>query len=418
MNRLRKTGALVLALITLVVLLTAACAPASTPAPASTQSAAPAAKAPSGDPYKVGFVNSFSGYMAAMGALTRETINLLEPKINADGGINGRPLKIITYDDESDETKGVLAIKKLIEADQVHAIVGMNASGVVLATVPTMQQAQIPYVSVAATRDMLKPPSDWIFKLPNSEGFIIEGWYRYAAKQGWKKLALMTPDSGWGKAAKAYLENTVQQHGITIVANETYGPTDTDMRAQLTKIKGAGADVLLVGGAEPAGAMAISQAKGLDFKIPSTGFHSITMPAIMSVKELSDGLEGLIFTGHKPTVYRDLPDSDRMKKGIVQLASMLTSSSKRDITAFDGFASDSLMLVVDALKRANPDPTKVVDTRKAIKTALEQTKDFVGVSNIVNYTPTDHEGMNLEAGIVAQVKGGAFKLITTLDALK
>lgn len=413
MDRLRRTGVIILSLAMIAGLLLTACTSASPATPASPTKAA-AGKAPSGEPYRIGFVNSFSGYMAAMGLIERDVVMMLEEKINAEGGINGRPLKVISYDDESDESKGVLAVKKLIETDKVHAIIGMAASGVVLATVPAMQQAQVPYVSMAATRDMLAPPSDWIFKLPNSEGFIIEGWYMYAQKQGWKNLALLTPASGWGKSGKKYFEDTVAKKGITLVANETYGPTDTDMKTQLTKIKATNPDALLVGGAEPAGAMAIRQAGEIGIKVPLTGFHSLTMPAIMNVKELRDGLEGYIFTAHKPIVYQELPDSDRMKKGIAAFDAALKAKFNRSTTAFDGFASDSLMVTVEALKKANPDPTKVEDTRKAVKAALEQTKDFVGVSNVINYSATDHEGINLEAGVVAQVKGGQFKMLMPL----
>lgn len=387
--------------------------PAASPA-ASSASEKPAAKAPSGEPYKIGFVNSFSGFMAPMGAPERDAVLLLEEKVNAEGGINGRPLKIIAYDDESNESKGVLAMKKLIEQDNVIGIIGTAASGIAMAQVPIVEEAGVPFITMQSARTTVAPLKKWIFKLPLSERFYIEMFYEYAKEKGYKKVGLVTPSSGFGKEARKYFEETSGSKGITLVAKEEYGPNDTDMTAQLTKVKAANPEILVVYGAEAAGAIAVRQAKEIGIKAPIAGPDSLTMKAIMDVKELRDGLDGLIVMGHKPDVWQQLPDTDKQKKIISDFNALIKQKYGRDLSIWEGNGHDPFMIMVNALKKANPDTTKLAEARAKLRDAIEQTKDFVGVSNIVSYSATDHEIIDAAAGAYNMVEGGKFKLIKTV----
>src|SRR3989304_1070807 len=138
----------------LVLPLIAACGPAAAPSPTPAPAAAPTKAAEPAkpaaatqEPYKIGFVNSFSGYMAAMGGQERDGVLMLEEKVNKEGGISGRPIRIVAYDDESDETKGVLAVKKLIAEDKVLGIIGTSASGIAMAQVPVAEDAGVPWIT-------------------------------------------------------------------------------------------------------------------------------------------------------------------------------------------------------------------------------------------------------------------------------
>lgn len=437
---MRKRGKIVfllLALTLIAVPLVAGCAPAApatptkAPEPAKPAAATPSAPqptkpaatpaaakpaAPSGEPYKIGFVNSLSGYMAPMGTPERDAVLLLEEKINAEGGINGRPLKVIVYDDQSNESQGVMAVKKLIEQDKVLGIVGTSASGIAMAEAPTVEEAKVPWVTMQSSRAILSPPKKWIFKLPLSEKFYIDGLYRYMKEQKLQKIGLLTQGAGFGKEAKKYFEDTAQANGFTIVANEAYGPNDTDITAPLTKIKAANPDVLIVYGAEAAGAIAVRQAKEIGIKVPILGPESLTMQAIMDVKELRDGLNGFIASGHKPDVWQQLPDTDKQKKVIADFDTLIRKKYNRGLSMWDGNGYDAFMVMVNALKKANPDPTNIEQARQQIRDAIETTKDFVGVANIISYAPDQHEIVDdkaLEAGSFNQIVDGKFKLLKT-----
>lgn len=452
MRQLWKTGILLLALVLLIGPILSACASSATPTPTATKPAAAAtkpaaeatkpaaaptkpaaqatpaaqapkpaeaakpaaaAKPPSGDPIVVGSVNSASGYMASMGAPERDAVLALEEKINAEGGINGRPLKVIFYDDESNESKGVLAIKKLIEQDKVLALSGTCASGIAMAQVPIVEAAKVPFVTMNSARSILEPPKKYIYKLPLSERFYIEGMFVYLKDQKLSKIGLLTQGAGFGKEAKKYFEDNVDKHGIKIVANESYGPNDTDITAPLTKIKAANPEVLVIYGAEAAGAIAARQAKELGINVPMLTLDSITMAAIMNVKELRDGLEGITVVGHKPDVYKQLPDTDKQKKIIAAADAMIQKKYNRPAGMWEGNGYDSFMVLVEAIKRANVDPTKVEEAREKIREALDNTKNFVGMSNIISYSPTDHEIINTASMALLKIEKGAFKLVKT-----
>jgi len=113
------------------------------------------ASAPAQEPYRIGAIFSITGPGSSLGIPERDTALMLEADINAKGGIKGpdgklHPLKIVIYDDASDETKAVLAAKKLIDEDKVTAIVGTTLSGTSLAILDTVQKAEVPLVSCAA----------------------------------------------------------------------------------------------------------------------------------------------------------------------------------------------------------------------------------------------------------------------------
>lgn len=419
-------GPIAMALI--LVMLLVACvpaAPAATPTPAGkapaaaaltpTQAppkvAAPTPTAVPKEPYKIGLVASVSGYMAPMGVPAKEMVTMMEEKVNKEGGINGRPIKVIIYDDESDETKAVLAAKKLIDEDKVMGFLGGLSTGIAMATAPIVEEAKIPFVTMNSSSAVLSPPKKWVFKQPLGEELIAKSIYKTMKGMGIQRFALLTQGAGFGRAARKYFEDTVAQTGFTIVAKEEYGPTDTDMKPQLTKIKATDAQILVIYGAEAAGAISVRQSKEIGLKIPVLAPPSITMPAILNVKELRDGLEGLLLVGFKPDVWERLPDTDLQKKANAELARLVKEKYNRSISTWDGQPYDVFMVMIESLKRSNPDPSNVVEARAKIRDALETLKDFVGALSIFTYTAQQHEIIRDDAMVPTKIEGGKFVLV-------
>jgi branched-chain amino acid transport system substrate-binding protein len=353
--------------------------------------------------------------MAAMGSQERDAVAMLVEKVNREGGINGRPLKLIYYDDESDESKGVLAIKKLIEQDKVLGIIGTSASGIAMAEAPIVEKAQVPWVTMnSAYAVLLNPPKKWIFKAAPSERFLVGRIYQYMKSKGITKFAWLSQGAGFGRQARKYMQDSAAKEGFTVVVDEEYGPKDTDMKPQLTKVKASDAQALVVYGAEPAGAIAIRQARELGIDIPILGPPSMTMKAIMSVKELAEGMEGAIFAALKPDVWEQLPDSDPQKTVNQEFDKLMRAKYGDKFKRLEwpmGVGYDAFMVMVNAMKRANPDPTKLQEARAKIRDAIEQTKGYIGSASMVTYSPTVHEGFAWESLVIGQIKGGKYVLI-------
>ncbi|MDP2660811.1 MAG: ABC transporter substrate-binding protein [Dehalococcoidia bacterium] len=437
----KHRGLALVTLLSLMAMTAVACAPAATPTPQPTKAPAaapttaaaptsaavatkPAVAAPttapaaSTEPFKIGFVNSASGYMAPMGTPERDAVLMLEEKVNKQGGINGRPLKIVYYDDESDETKGVLAIKKLINDDKVLGIIGTSASGIAMAEVPVAEDAKVPFVTMQSAKSTILPDKKWIFKLPLSEAFYVEALYKWLKGESFTKFAWISQGAGFGREAMKYVDNTAAQQGLTVVVKEEYGPTDTDMTPQLTKVKASAAQALVVYGAEAAGAIVVRQAKDMGITIPVIGPESLTMPAIMGDQQLRNGLENLFVLAHKGDVWLQIPDTDSQKTVLKGLAADLQAKygATRTMSMWDGVANDAFNVMVGALQKANPDPTKLEDARSKVRDAIEQVKGYLGATSTLNYSASDHEGgVDFKAGVINQVKGGTFKLIKGLQ---
>jgi hypothetical protein len=168
---------------------------------------------------------------------------MVAEKINKAGGINGKKLELIVYDTEGDATKANLAVKKLMTQDKVCAVIGPSLSGTSMAVVPLAAQYKTPLISVAASYkitwdDKANKPRQWVFKTPQTDTMAVEAIYTHLKKRGINKIAIMSVTSGFGKSGHGELVRLAPQYGIKIVADESYGPKDTDMTAQLTKIKG------------------------------------------------------------------------------------------------------------------------------------------------------------------------------------
>lgn len=117
----------------------------------------------SAEPYKIGAVVSITGPASFLGEPERKSIILLQDEINKKGGVRGHKIEVIIYDDASEETKAVMATKRLIEYDKVLAIVGPSISGISLAMIPFVEKGEIPNISCAASAKITQPPKKWVF---------------------------------------------------------------------------------------------------------------------------------------------------------------------------------------------------------------------------------------------------------------
>ncbi|MGW8209575.1 MAG: ABC transporter substrate-binding protein, partial [Syntrophobacteria bacterium] len=138
------------------------------------------------EPYKVGAVFSVTGRASFLGEPEKKTVEMIAEAINNAGGINGHRLEVILYDDESDETKSVLAVKRLIKKDNVPVIIGPSLSGNTMAVIKVANDEQIPLVSCAASNKIVTPVAErkWVFKVPQSDSHAVEKIYDYLLKNG------------------------------------------------------------------------------------------------------------------------------------------------------------------------------------------------------------------------------------------
>jgi branched-chain amino acid transport system substrate-binding protein len=355
------------------------------------------------EPIKIGSVLSVTGPAAFLGDPELKTLQLYVEKINAEGGVLGRPLQLIFYDDGSDASKANSFGKRLIEDDKIDVLIGGTTTGATMSIAPLVERAEIPFISLAGAVAIIEPVKKWIFKTPHTDRMAAERVFEDMKKRGLTKIALLSETSGFGQSGKKESEIAAAKMGITLVAEDTYGPKDTDMGPQLTKIKGTpGVQALFIFGLGQGPAIVNKNIKQLGITMPVYHAHGVASEEFI---KLSDGAaEGMRLPAAALLVASKLPSGDPQKPVAMGYAKSYSDRYKEEVSTFGGHAYDGLMIAVDAIKRAGgTDKAKVRD-------AIETTKNYVGTGGKVNMSPTDHMGLELSAFRMLEVRNGDWKL--------
>jgi branched-chain amino acid transport system substrate-binding protein len=365
-------------------------------------------------PYSIGAVFSVTGGASFLGEPERNTAKMVEEWVNGAGGIQGHPLKVIIEDSKSDEGQAVLAVRKLLDKDKVLAIVGPSTTGESMAVVPIMEKAGTPLISCAAalsivtpkeeldrilagkTFEMPKKQNHWVFKTAQTDTSAVEAIYDHMKRKNITKVAIITVTAGFGDFGRQELKRVAPAYGISIVADERYGPKDSDMTAQLTKIKGTDAQALINWSIGPPQVLVTKNWNQLGMKIPLYQSHGFGSKRNI---ELAGGAaEGVLCPLGHIIVAEKVKSGHPQKAVIMKYKTEYEKRFKTDVSSFGGYACDSLYLLADALKAVGPDKGKIRDYLEA------RVKNWAGVSGVFNLSPQDHTGLSKDAFVMITVK--------------
>jgi branched-chain amino acid transport system substrate-binding protein len=357
--------------------------------------------------YRLGAIFSITGTGSSLGIPERDTALMLEAEINAKGGVRGpdgklRPLKIVIYDDASDETKAVLAAKKLIEEDRVTAIVGTTLSGTSLAILDTIQKAEVPLISCAAAAKIVEPATErrWVFKTPQSDALIVGALVDYLRAKGLTRVGWLNVDYAFGQLGWIEFEKAAQRAGLTIAGNEKFGQKDVDMTAQLTRVKAANPQAVIVWSIPPSASIATRNHADLGIKAPLFQSHGVGNKKYIELAGAAS--HGVTFPAGKLLVAEQLADNDPQRPVLLAYARDFEAKYGPRNT-FGGHAWDAIQIAVRAFERAGAD-------RAGVRAAIEGTRNFVGVTGVFDFSPTDHNGLDRRAVTMIQIVDGQWKL--------
>lgn len=355
------------------------------------------------DPIKVGSVLSVTGPAAFLGDPELKTLQQYVDEINKKGGVIGRQLQLVHYDDGSDANKANGFAKRLIDDDKVDVIVGGTTTGATMSMVPLVEKAGVPFISLAGAVVIVEPAKKFVFKTPHTDRMAAEKVFEDMKKRGISKVALLSETSGFGQSGKKETEGVAAKYGITLVASETYGPKDTDMSPRLTKIKSTpGVQAVFIFGLGQGPAIATKNYKQLGVTLPLYHAHGVASEEF--IKLAGPAAEGVRLPAAALLVADKLPANDPQKKVAVDYTKAFQDKWKTDVSTFGGHAYDGLMIALDAIKRAgSTDKAKVRD-------AIEATKGYVGTGGVVNMSATDHMGLDLSAFRMLEIKNGDWSL--------
>ena len=356
------------------------------------------------EPIRIGAIFSVTGAASFLGEPERNTAKMLEEDLNAAGGLLGRKIEVIVYDDESDTTKAVTAVDRLIKRDRVVAVIGPSTSGSTLAILPKVEEAKIPLISCAAAKKIVEPVKRWVFKTPQSDALAVRKIYQHAKKAGLSKMAILTASDAFGAAGREELKELATQVGLTIIGDEVFGPKDTDMTAQLTRIKGTAAQAIIVWGTNPGPAVVARNRVQLNIGLPLYMSHGVASPKFIELAG-PENAEGILLPAGRLLVEGQLPAAHPQKNVLGGYVKEYERRFNQPVSTFGGHAWDAMMVLAQAIRNAkSAEPA-------AIRDAMEKVRGFYGTAGEFTFSPDDHSGLTEEAFAMIRITKGDWEML-------
>lgn len=351
---------------------------------------------------KIGALFSVTGPPSFLGEPERNSAKMVVDEINAKGGVKGRKLELIVYDTQGDATKAVQAANRLIKEDKVVAIIGPSTTGESMAVIPVAEKEGIPLISCAAGSKISDPVKKWVFKTAQNDGLAVTKIFEHLNKKKISKVAILTVSDGFGSSGREQLKAHAAKFGIQVVVDDTYGPKDTDMTSQLTKLRGSQAQAVICWGTNPGPAVIAKNVKQLGIKLPLYMSHGVSSKKFIDLA--GDASEGIIIPSGRVIVADVLPSSDKQKKSLLAFVKDYQQHYKAEGDHFGGHAWDAVMLLKGAIERGGDSPASIRDQ-------LEKTAGFAGIGGIFTYSPTDHAGLTKDAFVLVAIKNRDWTLV-------
>jgi branched-chain amino acid transport system substrate-binding protein len=354
------------------------------------------------DTIKIGTFGALTGSGYLYGKLPMNGVEVVFDEINKAGGINGRKLELVREDDRCDPTAAIGAVKKLVEQDQVFAIIGGGCSNATFAAKDTLEASKVPTLVFASVHDgITTPPAANIFSTATTSTIESQAQLAYAMEQGAKKIAIISMRDSWGRARYTPLMEAFKAKGLTPVADEELSPDANDATAQVLRLKASGADaVLLLLYPKPA-AVFIRDAQKLGFKPLSLGQTGIADPAAF---EEQVGVPGATANFRTISQVRYTPEDPKMDKWRKLVEAKFPGDR---LSVYNLFGIGSAEVLVEALKRAGKDIT-----RDKLLAAFAGMKDFKTevYAAPVTCSEADHR-CNKGPAWMAKEPGGPIKVL-------
>jgi branched-chain amino acid transport system substrate-binding protein len=353
---------------------------------------------------KIGSVLSVTGPASFLGDPEKKTLEMYVRDINAAGGVNGKKVELIVYDDGGDANKARTFATRLVEEDKVDAVIAGSITGTSMAMRSVLEDAQTPYISLAGAAEITSPVRKWVFKMPHTEPMSCGKIFEDLKKRNLTSIAMISGTDGWGKAMRAECIAMAPKEGVKVLKDEIYGAADSDMTPQLTNIKNtAGVQAVINCGFGQGPAIVTRNYRQVGLTVPLYQSHGVSSKSFINLA--GPAANGIRLPAAALLVGDQLPDNDPLKKVALDYKAKFEKETGQPVSTFGGHARDALFMLVEAIKRAgSTDKSKVRDE-------IEKTKNFVGTGGVINMSPTDHLGLDLSSFRMIEIKDGDWALV-------
>lgn len=354
---------------------------------------------------KLGASLSASGSAAFLGDPEAKTIYMLVDDLNAKGGINGEKIELVIYDDGGDPNKARTFATRLVEDDEVVAIIGGSTTGTTMSILSVAEDEGIPFISLAGAIQIIDPVREYVFKTPHTDRMACEKIFTDMQKNGITKIGMISGTGGFGASMEAQCFDVSGNYGVEILVQETYSRQDADMTPQLTKIKSTdGVEAVLNPGFGQGPAIVTRNYAQLGIDLPLYQSHGVASDGFIELAG-KEAAEGVRLPGTALLIADIMEEGDPQKEVVIAYKTAYEEEYGEAVSTFGGYAHDAFRLMTDAMVRAgSSDPT-------AIRDALEATSGMVGTTGTYTFSPDDHLGLDLSAFRMLEIRDGKWTSI-------
>jgi branched-chain amino acid transport system substrate-binding protein len=353
---------------------------------------------------RIGAIISISGPAAAMGVGYKGAFEL------APKQIAGVDVEYIVRDDATDAQTAFTIAQKLISEDHVDALIGPSLYTSDVAVQPLCDQAHVPMIAMAP---LIPDPAKFPYTFADAQPLplMVAEVFRYLKAHDTATVGFIGFADGWGDQVLAATKKAVADDGIQLIAEERYARTDTTVQAQALRLIGAHPAAVMMGNSATPAVLPVAALRRLGYQGVIYGNHGIVSPAFIRLGGAA--VEGVIADTSPLVVYDQLPDSNPIKPVAAAFMAQYTAKFGPDsVNPFAGYSYDAMLLLEHAIPAAlRHGKPGTEEFRRALRDALEQTHDLVGVSAVYSMSPTDHNGQDARAAVLVQVQHGAWKAI-------
>ena len=356
--------------------------------------------------FKIGWILPLIGPVAETAKAYMDGSEVAIAMINDAGGIGGLKARIIICDSQNQEQQAVICAKKLINEDQVNLLLGATGTPQTVAILPTIDAAGIPLFALAGGSVAWEPMKKWVFKSIAANDDQIPAEMDFLLKRGWKHAALIRDNSVFGQSTADTVNQVAKQKGVTIVADEIYSPTDTDVTAQVTHLRALNPDIVLNLAQNLTAAVLVSK------KMVQLGMKT---PIMLGTNNVVDSYARLVpaavgqsyFAGSK-LVLKELPANDPLYPTISAFLKRYHEmrGAAAQPTANTVPVADVLLLTASVAK---PLGAKVLD-KAALRDAIEGAHNIAGLQGIWTFSPTEHGTSLADGMVVIRYDNGEWKI--------
>jgi branched-chain amino acid transport system substrate-binding protein len=353
---------------------------------------------------KIGAVLSVTGPASFLGDPEKKTVELYVADINAKGGVNGQPIKLVIYDDGGDPNQARTFAIRAIEEDKVDALLAGSTTATTMPIIGLAEENQIPLINFAGAVQAVFPAKKWNFKTPHTDLMACEKIFDDLKERNLTKVALISGADAFGKSMRDQCMTITAKYGIEVLHEETYQPRDSDMTPQLTNIKSkAGVQAVINPGFGQGPAIVTRNYRQLGITAPLYHGHGIGTKQFIELATPA-AAEGVRLPAAALLVADKLAADDSQRKVVMDYKQTYESKTGQPVSTFGGHMYDGLMILIAAMQRA-----KSVDKVK-VRDEIEKTRGFIGTGGVVNMSPTDHLGLDLTAFRMLEIRNGDWTL--------